>query len=126
MNQQNNEVKSRFDFRVISVVGKHGSGKTTFAKAIYNSPEVKSHFDCCAWVLAFGNLTDVLVSTLEQIVSSIVDKKSTKEELTQKIHMILKEKRYLVVLDDLQTPDVWKKLLDAFPDTKNGSRVMLT
>ena len=40
--------------------------------------------------------------------------------------MILKEKRYLVVLDDLQTPDVWKKPLDAFPDTKNGSRVMLT
>nr|POF10882.1 disease resistance protein rpp8 [Quercus suber] len=121
-----NEVKSRFDLRVVSVVGKHGSGKTTLAKAIYNSPEVKSHFDCCAWVLASGNLTDVLLSTLEQIVSSIVDKKSTKEELTQKIHMILKEKRYLVVLDDLQTPDVWKKLLDAFPDTKNGSRVMLT
>ena len=68
----------------------------------------------------------MLLSTLEQNVSSIVDKKSTKEELTQKIHMILKEKRYLVVLDDLQTPDVWKKLLDAFPATKNGSRVTLT
>ena len=68
----------------------------------------------------------MLLSTLEQNVSSIVDKKSTKEELTQKIHMILKEKRYLVVLDDLQTPNVWKKFLDAFPDTKNGSRVMLT
>lgn len=121
-----NEVKSRFDFRVISVVGKHGSGKTTLAKVIYNSREVKSHFDCRAWVLASGNLTDVLLSTLEQIVSSNVDKKSTKEELTEKIHMILKEKRYLVVLDDLQTPDVWKKLLDAFPDKKNGSRVMLT
>uniref|UniRef100_A0A7N2QYI4 Uncharacterized protein n=1 Tax=Quercus lobata TaxID=97700 RepID=A0A7N2QYI4_QUELO len=121
-----NEVKSRFDFRVISVVGKHGSGKTTLAKAIYNSPEVKSHFDCRAWVLASGNLTDVLLSTLEQIVSSIVDKKSTKEEFTEKIHMILQEKRYLVVLDDLQTPSLWKELLKAFPDTKNGSRIMLT
>ena len=121
-----NEVKSRFDFRVISVVGKHGSGKTTLAKAIYNSPEVKSHFDCRAWVLASGNLTDVLLSTLEQIVSSFVDKKSTKEEFTEKIHMILQEKRYLVVLDDLQTPSLWKELLKAFPDTKNGRRIMLT
>ena len=120
------EVKSHLDRRVISVVGKHGSGKTTLAKAIYKSPEVKSDFDCRAWVLASGNLTDVLLSILEQIVNITVDNKSTKEELTEKIRMNLQEKRYLVVLDDLQTPSLWKELLEAFPDTKKGSRIMLT
>ena len=77
-------------------------------------------------VLASGNLTDVLLSTLEQIVNATVDKKSTKEELVEKIRTNLQEKRYLVVLDDSQEPSVWKELLDTFPDTKNGSRVMLT
>nr|POF10887.1 disease resistance protein rpp13 [Quercus suber] len=112
--------------RGISVLGKHGPGKTTFATAIYRSREVRGHFDCRAWVLASGNLTDVLLSTLEQIVNATVDKKSTKEELVEKIRTNLQEKRYLVVLDDLQEPSVWKELLDTFPDTKNGSRVMLT
>jgi len=112
--------------RVISLKGGHGSGKTTLATAIYKSREVKGHFDCRAWVLASGNLTDVLLTTLEQIVNATVDKKSTKKELAEKIHKNLQEKRFLVVLDDLQEPSVWKELLDTFPDPKNGSRVMLT
>ena len=68
----------------------------------------------------------MLLSILEQIVNITVDNKSTKEELTEKIRMNLQEKRYLVVLDDLQTPSLWKELLEAFPDTQKGSRIMLT
>nr|POF15960.1 disease resistance protein rpm1 [Quercus suber] len=116
----------RVGLHVISLKGDHGSGKTTLATAIYKSREVKGHFDCRVWVLASGNLTDVLLSTLEQIVNATVDKKSTKKELVEKIRKNLQEKRYLVVLDDLQELRVWKKLLDTFPDPKNGSRVMLT
>ena len=55
---------------------------------------------------------------IEQIVNATVDKKSTKKELAEKIHKNLQEKRYLVVLDDLQELSVWKEFFDTFPDPK--------
>ena len=35
--------------RGISILGKHGFGKTTFATAIYRSREARGYFDCRAW-----------------------------------------------------------------------------
>lgn len=50
-------------------------------------------------------------------------------ELGRKIQGFLKEKRYLVVLDDVWTTDTWNqinRIVTVFPDVNNGSRVMLT
>ncbi|XP_058114543.1 putative disease resistance RPP13-like protein 3 [Magnolia sinica] len=48
------------------------------------------------------------------------------DELRNKISEYLKQKRYLIVLDDVWTKEAWDALKDAFPDMNNGSRVMLT
>ncbi|PRQ28722.1 putative P-loop containing nucleoside triphosphate hydrolase [Rosa chinensis] len=37
----------------------------------------------------------------------------------------LQQKRYVVVLDDVWDIDLWKQIHVAFPDGRNGSRVML-
>jgi tRNA A37 threonylcarbamoyladenosine biosynthesis protein TsaE/nitrogen regulatory protein PII-like uncharacterized protein len=111
---------------VISIVGEVGSGKTTLARGIYKSSEIKRHFNTCAWVSASENLTDVFRSILEQTDNSTVDKESTQEELAKKLRENLQNKRYLVVLDDVQTRDVLKNLRGALPEEIKGCRVLLT
>ncbi|KAE8057412.1 hypothetical protein FH972_014107 [Carpinus fangiana] len=116
----------RHNLDVISIVGEVGSGKTTLAKGIYNSSEIKRHFNTCAWVSASENLTDVFRSILEQTDNSTVDKESTQEELAKKLRENLQNKRYLVVLDDVQTRDVLRNLRGALPEESKGCRVLLT
>jgi ATPase subunit of ABC transporter with duplicated ATPase domains len=41
--------------RVISIVGFCGIGKTTLARAVYDSPQAKEKFQCRAWVAATGS-----------------------------------------------------------------------
>jgi adenylate kinase family enzyme/FtsZ-binding cell division protein ZapB len=116
----------RHNLDVISIVGEVGSGKTTLAKGIYKSSEIKRHFNTCAWVSASENLTDVFRSFLEQTDNSTVDKESTQDELAKKLRENLQNKRYLVVLDDVQTRDVLRNLRGALPEESKGCRVLLT
>ncbi|KAH0681947.1 hypothetical protein KY289_019699 [Solanum tuberosum] len=39
---------------------------------------------------------------------------------------LLKEPKYLVVVDDLWHREAWESLKRAFPDSKNGSRSIIT
>ncbi|PQQ03410.1 putative disease resistance protein [Prunus yedoensis var. nudiflora] len=53
-------------------------------------------------------------------------KKLEEGVLVLKLHQLLKEMRYLVVLDDIWETDVWDSFQSAFPSGKMGSKVMLT
>ncbi|KAE9450359.1 hypothetical protein C3L33_17742, partial [Rhododendron williamsianum] len=48
------------------------------------------------------------------------------EDLEPQLRDYLKGRRYLVVLDDVWARNVWRSLSTAFPDEKNGSRVIMT
>ncbi|CAL8176580.1 unnamed protein product [Prunus armeniaca] len=52
--------------------------------------------------------------------------KLAEEELVLKLNELLKERRYLVVLDDIWETEVWDSIQSAFPSGKMGSKVMLT
>ncbi|KAL1805867.1 hypothetical protein ACET3Z_028935 [Daucus carota] len=48
-------------------------------------------------------------------------------ELLQHLRKILLEgDRYLVVIDDIWDVEVWRRIKNAFPDKKNGSRIIIT
>ncbi|XP_058078676.1 putative disease resistance protein At1g50180 [Magnolia sinica] len=118
---------------VVSVVGMGGLGKTTLTKKVYNDIRVKTHFESSAWISIsqeYG-VRDLLQNIINRymVLSEDELKKVEKMDVFQLRHKIyehLQRKRYLMVLDDIWTNEAWDDLKDAFPDMKNGSRIMLT
>ncbi|KAF3336407.1 Disease resistance protein RPM1 [Carex littledalei] len=130
------------DGEVISVVGMGGLGKTTLAKEVYGCKEVRDEFKCFAWVTVQHPFnTEEFIETLaKQILSNaqevdterrtvdgnkikteLLSKKNIKEMVTE----FLKDKRYLIVLDDLSSMSEWNKMREVLP-TVNGSRFIVT
>nr|XP_048326683.1 putative disease resistance protein At1g58400 [Ziziphus jujuba var. spinosa] len=89
---------------IVFVVGVGGLGKTTLAKKVFNN--IKHHFQCSAWVFLSQRFVpeNVFIEISKQVDSSKTrdDLQQKKEqELIELLQNELKEKRYLVVLDDI-------------------------
>ncbi|KAL4201287.1 hypothetical protein AMTRI_Chr02g257960 [Amborella trichopoda] len=85
--------------KVISIVGMGRLGKTTIAETIYGANDRK--------IPKF--LEDMDVSALRE-----------------KLQGYLQDKRFLVVLDDVWSEDVWTGICTSFPNSGNGSRLIFT
>uniref|UniRef100_A0A7N2MSY4 Disease resistance protein n=1 Tax=Quercus lobata TaxID=97700 RepID=A0A7N2MSY4_QUELO len=53
-------------------------------------------------------------------------KQSLQDELKQMLQNFLREKKYLIVLDNIPMSGVWDDVKGAFPDVSNGSRIVIT
>ncbi|XP_027158452.1 disease resistance protein RGA2-like [Coffea eugenioides] len=87
---------------VISITGPPGLGKTTLAKAVYNKSQIHKHFDKQIWV-CLAKPVDIL-ELFKMILESSTErnaKVNVRQVIVQGIENELKEKRYLLVLDDL-------------------------
>jgi hypothetical protein len=103
----------------ILISGQTGSGQTTLATKIYKSSEIESHFEFRAWVSASDDPVSNLRSILQKITdNSMVGMESTERELEEKICEILHKKRWLVVVDGVQSPYLFKTR----PHEGDGSR----
>ncbi|OMO98993.1 Disease resistance protein [Corchorus olitorius] len=114
---------------LISVVGLVGAENTSLLWPIYDAQDVKQHFDCRAWVQVAQvlRIDDVLAKIFEQVtnIKMEADTRPSREQLQQRLHNFLSKKRYLVVLYSVWTAEIWNKLKACFPNTLNGSRVIL-
>ncbi|KAL0289434.1 UNVERIFIED_CONTAM: Disease resistance protein RGA5 [Sesamum calycinum] len=118
---------------VLAVDGMAGIGKTTLVTGVYLDPLVVSHFDCRAFV-SIGpkyQLRGLLLCIIAQInpefdTTSRDAEITDDEELASYLCSCLKNRRYLIVVDDLWKTQVWDELEKAFPDDLNKSRVMVT
>ncbi|PHT73682.1 hypothetical protein T459_24467 [Capsicum annuum] len=116
------------ELKVIPIVGMGGIGKTTLAKEVYNHVSIIYHFDVRAWatVSQKHNVKEILLSLLH---STKGDKFCTgsEAELADMLQKSLKGKRYLIVLDDMWSSEVWDDVRLCFPSENNaGSRILLT
>ncbi|XP_027166975.1 putative disease resistance protein RGA3 [Coffea eugenioides] len=77
-------------------------GKTTLAKAVFNTPQFDNHFDKKIWVCV-GKEVEI-TELFKMILESSTKKKAKvdrREVIVEGIETELEEKRYLLVLDDL-------------------------
>ncbi|XP_034709738.1 putative disease resistance protein At1g50180 [Vitis riparia] len=122
-------MKEETRISVVSIVGMGGLGKTTLAKKVYNQRDVQQHFDCKAWVYVSQEFRarEILLDIANHFMSlSEKEKEMRESELGEKLCEYLKEKKYLVVMDDVWSSEVWSRLRSHLPEAKDGSKVLIT
>ncbi|XP_078158072.1 disease resistance protein RPP13-like [Carex rostrata] len=107
---------------VISIWGVGGLGKTTLARKLYNREDAKTQFERRIWIDISQKfeVIDILRKIGEQLEQS-----NTNGSLG-KLHESLRGKKYLIVLDDVWTNNLWTQIGEALPDENNGSRILLS
>ncbi|XP_010523649.1 PREDICTED: disease resistance protein RPM1-like [Tarenaya hassleriana] len=119
---------------VVSVVGMGGSGKSTVAANVFKSQVVRRHFDCCAWITVSQSyvIEDVFRTMIKELYKE-ADLQTPADfyslnyrELAETLVNFLKERRYIVVLDDVWSTRLWTEINVSLPEGTCGSRVMIT
>ncbi|EAY73858.1 hypothetical protein OsI_01736 [Oryza sativa Indica Group] len=114
--------------KVVSISGMPGAGKTTLATAVLRRLKEENKFHCSAFV-SVGQKPDIVGKTLKGILSQIGNGYAGGEDIGRLIGMLrdeLKDKRYLIVIDDLWGRTEWSTLKCCFRDDNLGSRIMVT
>ncbi|KAL3370228.1 hypothetical protein AABB24_007322 [Solanum stoloniferum] len=118
---------------VLSIYGMGGLGKTTLARNLYKNPNIASSFRTRAWICVSQeyNTMDILRNIIKSVQGRTKETLDLLERMTEgdlEIYLrdLLKERKYLVVVDDVWQKEAWESLKRAFPDSKNGSRVIIT
>ncbi|XP_031258793.1 disease resistance protein RPP13-like [Pistacia vera] len=107
----------------ISIWGATGFGRTTFARKLYHNDQLKHKFQNHAWVSVSQdyNIED---GSKQKLMSKL--KKMSEGDLKKYLQECLKGSSYMIVIDDVWRTDDWKGLIEAFPDNKCGSRIIMT
>ncbi|KAL5822701.1 hypothetical protein ACOSQ3_020623 [Xanthoceras sorbifolium] len=114
--------------KTIWVVGLGGSGKTTLVKNVYESKKVLKQYDCHAWIHVSSSckINEVLRSMLKQLCGKRKETNLPNDDLRAELGNRLRRRRYLVVLDDVWSKDVWESIVNALPQGSGGSRFIVT
>ena len=110
-----------------------GLGKTTLARKIYQHPQVRSHFGGFAWVSISQqcDIRNVWEGILLSLTSPTMEKREEisrmrKEEIAKALYNVQKERKCLILLDDIWTTSTWDGLKAAFPEDETDSKIILT
>ncbi|XP_047940564.1 putative late blight resistance protein homolog R1A-3 [Salvia hispanica] len=116
--------------KIIPIVGMGGIGKSTLARNLYDDAYIVSHFDYRSWAVIsqVPNMREIMLSLLrgldEKVSNELIGRGDY--ELREILHKRLFGRRYIVVLDDIWSTKLWDEIRMYFPDSNNGSRIVIT
>ncbi|KAK4410272.1 Disease resistance protein RGA2 [Sesamum angolense] len=117
---------------VVPFVGMGGLGKTTFGRLIFNDQRMVKQFHRRIWVCVsqnFDSTTNLFKRILESVTYSVVQFED-RETILQKLKEEFKDKRFLLVLDDLWNDEqkYWEDFRSALVgiNSVNGNFIIVT
>ena len=118
------------EVRTIVIWGMGGIGKTTLAGAMYN--RISSQFDGCCFLANVREETERygLISLRNKLLAELLDEKNlnirTPSLGSSFVTKRLRSKKFLVVLDDVNSPSQLKCLVGEHDQFGAGSRIIVT
>ncbi|KAL4289523.1 hypothetical protein GQ457_14G004800 [Hibiscus cannabinus] len=110
---------------IASIVGMGGLGKTTLAKSVCNNDKVLNHFKTIIWICVAENfdVRRILVEMLESLTRKSCEIKN-EDAVIREIQKELKEKNFLLVLDDVWDEDIktWEDLKGSLQGINESKR----
>ncbi|PIN07646.1 Apoptotic ATPase [Handroanthus impetiginosus] len=117
-------------FKVISVVGMAGLGKTTLVKKVFDDTSVNMNFDHHAWIsvsesFKVENLLQDMIKRLSKDINQPPPQgleAMKADDMREFIYNFLQNKKYIIVLDDIWTRNAWEAIRYAFPRSTTSGR----
>ncbi|XP_031269046.1 putative disease resistance protein RGA4 [Pistacia vera] len=114
---------------VISIVGIGGLGKTTLTKMVYNAERVNKLFPLKMWTCVSDDFD--FTRLMKEMIYSATREDCSKlkgDEIRKRLHEILTDKKFLLVLDDVwnEKPQKWIELKDLLVNGVNGSKIIVS
>lgn len=115
---------------VIPIFGVEGVGKTTLAQYVYSDKRVEKYFHSSGWICASDDINVMRIAgvTWEPPITNRVDEVSQLEKLDFLEGILkqeLKGKRFLLVLDDVESIE-WTTRFAAIKSGQKGSKIVIT
>ncbi|XP_027181758.1 disease resistance protein RPM1-like [Coffea eugenioides] len=109
-------------------------GKTTLVKKVYDDAAVKKQFQSHAWITLSQHfqfnviIKDLIQQLYEEIRQPVPPQVESMNgiRLSEFVRDFLKERRYILVLDDVWSLNAWETIKYVLPDCNTASRVVLT
>ncbi|KAJ0478446.1 putative P-loop containing nucleoside triphosphate hydrolase, leucine-rich repeat domain superfamily [Helianthus annuus] len=106
-----------------------GVGKTTLAKLLYDEKQVNDHFELKAWVCVMDDFDSFAISkVIFQSVAGVHKEFGDLNLLQVDLRDHLREKRFLLVLDDVwsESYEDWETFIGPFYACAPGSKIIMT
>ncbi|VAH99105.1 unnamed protein product [Triticum turgidum subsp. durum] len=120
-----------FGHSVIALLGMGGLGKTALAANVYKKAREK--FQCHAWISVSQSYSreDVLKNISKELFKdnvSVLSKTAAMDitSLEETMKSFLEQQKYLIILDDVWTPETFDDLSRVLTNYDKGSRIIMT